>query len=540
MKRTLLFLAPVLLMLGTRALCAADQKQADPTGATAVPDHVTLTWSADPTTTQTVTWRAIESAQTGVVQYQKGTSLGTARRAANARREDFVTSLGPVAIFSAVLTGLEPGATYAYRVGDGAIWSAVSTFSTEPKEPKAFSFLVFGDSQSGVADNPEYGPWRDTVHRAFKDNRTARFMVSMGDLVEVGLSCAHWNNWFAAAAGVIDAIPDMAIQGNHETYADNVTGSVKPVAWQVQFPLFQNGPDGLKDQVYSWDYANVHFCVLDSQQDEEAPTYGDILQAQVQWLAKDLAQTKQPWKLVFFHKTPYYLKATRANEAVKAAFCPVLDRYHADIVFNGHDHGVARTYALNGNEFMSRPSQGTIYVVTGRSGNKAYPDLSQKVWNSFFYDPQDQPNYMVVGVAGNVLTIRTIKQDGTLVDTFSIDKAKDTDTDMALAPVPSRSWVKYSSPTLVMFGNVVSPTMVAQPPMQKDGTWWVDLNAVAGYLGGKISANGAAVTLGGKDWPIPGNMTFTDKTVMVSVEALRPLGFSASFHPATNILELVR
>jgi len=35
-------------------------------------------------------------------------------------------------------------------------------------------------------------------------------------------------------------------------------------------------------------------------------------------------------------------------------------------------------------------------------------------------------------------------------------------------------------------------------------------------------------------------MTFTDKTVMVSVEALKSLGFSVSFHPATNILELVR
>jgi hypothetical protein len=195
---------------------------------------------------------------------------------------------------------------------------------------------------------------------------------------------------------------------------------------------------------------------------------------------------------------------------------------------------------LNGNEFVSRPSQGTIYIVTGRSGNKAYPDLSQKVWNSFFYDPQDQPNYMVVGVAGNVLTIRTIKQDGTLVDTFSIDKAKDSDTDMAVAPVPNRSWVKYSSPTLVMFGNVVSPTMVAQPPLQKNGEWWVDFNAVAGYLGGAVSAKGMIVTLGGKDYPIPANMVFVDKTVMVSVEALKSLGFSAAFHQATNILELVR
>lgn len=31
-----------------------------------------------------------------------------------------------------------------------------------------------------------------------------------------------------------------------------------------------NGPDGLKGQVYSYDYGDVHFVVLDSQEDEEA------------------------------------------------------------------------------------------------------------------------------------------------------------------------------------------------------------------------------------------------------------------------------
>jgi hypothetical protein len=41
MKRTWLLAAPLLLLLGTRALSAADQNQADPTGAKAIPDHTT-------------------------------------------------------------------------------------------------------------------------------------------------------------------------------------------------------------------------------------------------------------------------------------------------------------------------------------------------------------------------------------------------------------------------------------------------------------------------------------------------------------------
>ena len=415
------------------------------------------------------------------------------------------------------------------------------SFATEAKSVTSFKFLVFGDSQSGIADKPEYTPWYVTVQNAYAGNPDASFVANVGDLVETGQNVAHWNAWFNAAKGVIDTIPEMAVEGNHETYADGIVGSIKPIAWISQFPLPQNGPEGLLDQVYSYDYGNVHFAVLDSQQDEEAPTYGDILQAQVTWLDNDLSKTTQPWKIVFFHKTPYYNKASRSNEAVKAAFDPILDKYHVDVVFNGHDHGFSRTYAIKNDEFVSKPSQGTIYVVTGRSGNKSYGDLSKKVWDSFFYDPQAQPGYIVAQVNGQVLTLTTLEADGTVVDTFSIDKTRDTDTDLQKNAVPSKAWVRYSAPTLVVWGDVVSSTMYAHVPMQKDGVWFVDENGFAAYIGATVKAPGTTITAGGKDYAIHADQLLTDSgTVLVSVDALTALGFSATFHTSTNLLELVK
>ena len=41
-------------------------------------------------------------------------------------------------------------------------------------------------------------------------------MISSGLLVEIGQMYAHWNNWFDAAKGVIDTVPEMPVQGNHE------------------------------------------------------------------------------------------------------------------------------------------------------------------------------------------------------------------------------------------------------------------------------------------------------------------------------------
>ena len=342
---------------------------------------------------------------------------------------------------------------------------------------------------------------------------------------------------------MIDAVPDMTIQGNHETYVPGLNGGVKPFYWSAQFPLPQNGPDGLENQVYSWDYGSVHFVALDSQEEEEGPTYGDILKAQAAWLDQDLSRTSKPWKIVLFHKTPYYLKATRANEAVKAAFVPVLDAHHVDVVLNGHDHGVARTYALRGDQFVSRPSQGTFYVVTGRSGNKSYPDLSQKVWDAYFYDPQDQPNYMVIEVTARTLVMKTVKQDGTVLDTFSIDKMKDTDSDMARAPIPSKSWVKYAVPTLVVFGNVVSPAMVRHAPVLREGKWYVDLGALAAALGAAVNVTdaGTSLAVSGKDLPLAPEQLWTDnKVVLAPADVLAPLGFLVAFHEATNLLEVTR
>jgi hypothetical protein len=221
---------------------------------------------------------------------------------------------------------------------------------------------------------------------------------------------------------VIDAIPEMPALGNHEFYGAKDTKELRPVYRIAQFALPQNGPEGLKGRVYSYDYGPVHFVVLDSQQEEQKEP--DILKIQQAWLDADLAAGKARWKIVFFHKPPYGNLAKRPNDAVKAAFCPILEKHNVDFVFNGHDHVVARTCPIKDDICVEKPGQGVIYYVVGHSGGKTYPNLAKTPWDRFFYDPQDQPNYLVVELTGDKITIRATKQDGTILDVFSIDKRK--------------------------------------------------------------------------------------------------------------------
>ncbi|MBE0069154.1 fibronectin type III domain-containing protein [Thermoanaerobacterium thermosaccharolyticum] len=526
------------------------------TGATNLPDQIRLTWTQDPTTTQTITWRTDTTVNSGQIQYGKDPSLKGAKTI-NATVQKFSSDLGDMNIHSATLTDLEPGTKYYYRVGYGNNFSSIYSFTTEAKDTNSFKFLIFGDSQSGIATDPQYGPWKTTIQNAFNANKDAKFFINVGDLVEIGQMYAHWNNWFDAAKGVIDTIPEMPVEGNHETYQSSNYNSGKPKDFVNLFPVPQNGPDGLKGQVYSFDYGNAHIVMLDSQEDEEEGVSGDNLESQKAWLDKDLSSTNKTWKIVFFHKTPYYNKATRSNEQLKAAFQPIIDKYHIDVVFNGHDHGYSRTYPIKNDQYVKSPADGTVYIVTGRSGNKYYPDLSKKVWDAFFYDPQDQPNYIVATINGNTLTIKAVKQDGTPIDTYSITKNPDgTETDSPVTVVPT----KYNATMLTIYGNMLQQPFMPSNPKQINGKWYVPARAFMQYLGsnvdwnangtinityGKTQANIAigstTAQLNSKTLSIPDAVVSDSGLTWISADDLKALfGFNYKYNSNTNMLMFVK
>jgi hypothetical protein len=412
--------ARMLVLLFALAVMPLALGQTAGTGASTTPDHITLTWTGDPSITMTITWRTDTSVALGFVQYQKGDSLSGSPNQTRAAPREFVADIGTARLFSATLMKLLPNTRYSYRVGDGEHWSDVKTFTTAKKEAASFKFLIACDSQSYMSEKEPYGLWKDVAHKMLQRTPGARFLVNVGDLVDVGQDGAHWNAWFKAAAGIIDAIPEMPVAGNHESFGSRDT--TKPLYWISQFALPQNGPEGLKSEVYSWDYGQVHFVVLQSQGQEQKGQFGNIFKPQQEWLDADLAASRAQWKIVFMHKPPYGVMPARTNDDVKDAFCPIFDKYHVDAVITAHDHGVARSFPMHADARVDSPSQGTVYFIGGRAGPKTYNNLSSQPWDAYFYDPQDQPTYMVVEVEEKKMTFSSIKQDGTVLDTYTIDK----------------------------------------------------------------------------------------------------------------------
>jgi len=264
------------------------------------------------------------------------------------------------------------------------------------------------------------------------------------------------------------------------------------------------------------------------------------LKAQAQWLDKDLAGSTKPWKLVFFHKTPFYNKAFRANEAIKAAFCPILEKNHADIVFNGHDHGISRTYPIKNDRLYSRPSEGTVYYVTGRSGAKYYSDLTPKIWAAFFYDPQDEPCYEEVSVNKNRLTVTAKKQDGSVIDIYTINRDSDTEGTLTCAPA------KFNATRVAVYGSLLGGSALNRPSAAKgtNGDWYVDAKAFMSYLGGSLLPlnDKLSLSLGTNTFEIPAEHWQRLKDgPSLSVSTIKNvLGYSCRYDESLNVLFFVK
>ncbi|MET0190441.1 MAG: fibronectin type III domain-containing protein, partial [Pseudonocardia sediminis] len=121
---------------------------------TRVPDRITLTPTADPSTSQYVTWRTSTGVAEPVVELREASSL-TYRNDnttfAAERSTEMTADLGYQQTFhGARLTGLKPGTMYQYRVGDRTNFSEWQHFTTESATADPFSFLYFGDVQTGI------------------------------------------------------------------------------------------------------------------------------------------------------------------------------------------------------------------------------------------------------------------------------------------------------------------------------------------------------------------------------------------------------
>lgn len=373
--------------------------------ASDTPDHIVLTWSDDPMTTQTIQWRTSPAVASGVVAYAKKSTAAfvpaeAAQVAAETRELVQPTLVNDPVIHrhAAVLRNLEPGTTYVYAVGNGeGVWTDPAEFTTAPAEVVPFSFVYMGDAQNGL------DTWGELVHQAMESKPDAAFYIMAGDLVDRGAERDDWDHLFEKAEGIYDRKQLLPVPGNHEYQGGS------PDLYLAQFTLPGASPMG--ELNYTVRYSNALFIMLDSNQSAEA---------QAPWLEKQLANNDATWTFVVYHHPAYSSNPDRNNPQIRKYWTPLFDEYHVDMALQGHDHAYLRTYPMNDENIVGSAAEGTIYIVSV-SGTKHY-DQGDFDYTEFGMTNVSTYQVLDIRIEGSRLHYRAYDIDGKVRDEFVIEK----------------------------------------------------------------------------------------------------------------------
>ena len=378
------------------------------------PERILLSPTADPATSQTVTWRTGGQADTELhIAPQNSPEQVTTVPATT-------TGQAQGTFHAATATNLEPDTTYRYRLsGDTGRTSPWHTFTTAAQGEEPFTFLSFGDLQTDITEGA--GPVVETALDAEPD---ADLAVHAGDLVDDANSEEQWKQWYEVFNGSTTTMNHLATPGNHEYTLLNLSQY-----WPLQFPGPDNGPTtggaDLASTVGHTDHQGVRFITLNSNHREAAPLNQDQwLQEQAHWLEQTLATNPHPWTVVTFHHPLFSNIPDRDKAPLRRAWLDILEEHDVDLILQGHDHSYSRGNLTEHRTDQDNVHTGPVYAVTV-TGPKMY-EAEQKNWTDNDAEVRVQhantQTFQSVRVDGNRMeyTARTASEE--TVDAFTITK----------------------------------------------------------------------------------------------------------------------
>jgi len=340
------------------------------------------------------------------------------------KEESFIGQLdinnnGLVRLNSVIATGLTAGENYIFRVGDGVNWSEIKEFKTTLDGAET-NFFIMGDTQTSNTTNLEA-----VLNAITNDSTDYNFSMHVGDIIDE----ASMFNQLDAVSGALSGyaassdVDLICALGNHE-YMGDEDGHIAEIYYNTP----KNGPEEALGSCYSVEYGNVYVAVI------SFTTSSELLQTQLDWLKQDAAKTDKTWKILLTHQPVYYSNPEGGNGLFKEMLPSVMDEVGIDFVFSGHDHAYGRTAQLKDGKV---DPTGTTYMITGSTGEKYYDAVDD---GSFVvFNDDKEPIYLTASASEEAMTIEALRPNGTVIDSFTIQKTIDNTLSLELEDVSANS-----------------------------------------------------------------------------------------------------
>ncbi|MBD3238833.1 MAG: hypothetical protein GF332_04325 [Candidatus Moranbacteria bacterium] len=280
-------------------------------------------------------------------------------------------------------------------------------------ELEHFSFAVLGDTQRFEPDDHD-GDLQLAVKSLEKLNPD--FVVSVGDQIsscddhECPKKIRHWKKILGPKL-----LPKTFVTiGNHD-YHDS--DSLK--YWQNALMMPQNGPQGYKESVYSFDYGNARFIVLNSSH----PVDNQISQIQLDWLKQDLKINQKTHTFVFFH-APAFPTGSKITESLdrypdqRDELWAILDHYSVTAIFSGHEHLHSRSL-IDSKTYPQAQNQILQFIVGNTDAFDHKKPKTEKIkQNNIQYAYRDN-NFLIVQIQANQIRVKNYSVEGRLQDQYT-------------------------------------------------------------------------------------------------------------------------
>ena len=338
--------------------------------------------------------------------------------------------------YTAKAEGVEADTTYYYQVHTGNNFSEMGTFRTAPKSG-AFTFINLAGTDGSDLNDASVAA--DTMKAALDTCQDAAFILHSGSMVDASRGEEAWKEFFFQAQDTFLSTLYAPTVGGEGT--QNMVG---------QFNIGETG-------YYSFDYSNAHIVVLNTSENTEQC----VSEKQIQWLKDDVTDARAggaEWIIVSLDKGPYTTGSTADAPEVaglRTVLLPVIEELGIDLVLQGQDHILGRTYAvkdgtadkseymemINGKRFYySLSDDGTVYFMPGQAGVNMDTQITEMTTEDLdtyllLFSRSEQrgsasnptQTFASVTVDGGKLTVCTYERKNTdtatMIEAFGIDHA---------------------------------------------------------------------------------------------------------------------
>ena len=330
------------------------------------------------------------------------------------------------------LTGLQPGETYYYQVGDGETWSDTQSFKMPAAGAESTNFFILGDIQSSDTANLSH-----VLEVLASDETVYDFAIQTGDAIDnVTEYVKNWRPFLNTVnSKTLSGVDMIHVMGNHE-YDGDLDGEISNAIYDL--------PVSTQNSWYKMEYGKV--CVV-------AINNGTKLAETLADIAENLT-TDCIWKVLVAHEPIYGTASVSATPEILAS----IEKAGFDFVFGGDDHAYARTYPMIGGVKQAEDSRGgVVYYVCGDLSGKSNEFHDRDEYVKAIPHNEYTGMYLTVKATEETFTVKAVKYDGEELDSYTETR---TDCELGKHKVDAASKYDMSEGTITctVCGTALEPT----------------------------------------------------------------------------------